>query len=151
MAPPVFCPGSGCCEKSVISFFLGPEPMSSVANTQPLNTLVDHTISARLAKKKTRHVRERVIEGALFLAASVSVAITVGIVVILVSESYQFFQHVSLADFLTDKQWTPLFDDAHYGIMVLLSCTLVSSLVALAGAIPLCTRLSIYLSEVTPT
>jgi phosphate transport system permease protein len=30
-------------------------------------------------------------------------------------------------DFLTDTQWTPLFDDAHYGIMVLLSGTLVSS------------------------
>ena len=124
--------------------------MSSVANTQPLNTLVDQTISARLAKKKTRHIRERVIEGVLFLAASVSVAITVGIVVILVTESYQFFQHISLVDFLTDNQWTPLFDDAHYGIMVLLSGTLVSSLVALAVAIPLGTMIAIYLSEFAP-
>jgi len=128
--------------------------MSSVANTlplnTPLNTLVDQTISARLAKKKTRHVRERVIEGVLFLCASFSVAITVGIVVILVSESYQFFQHVSLVDFLTDNQWTPLFDDAHYGIMVLLSGTVVSSLVALAVAIPLGTMIAIYLSEFAP-
>jgi phosphate transport system permease protein len=145
-----FGPGSGCCEKSVLYFFLGPEPMSSVANTQPLNTLVDHTISARLAKKKTRHIRERVIEGVLFLAASVSVAITVGIVVILVTESYQFFQHISLVDFLTDNQWTPLFDDAHYGIMVLLSGTVVSSFVALAVAIPLGTMIAIYLSEFAP-
>jgi phosphate transport system permease protein len=124
--------------------------MSSVANTQPLNTLVDQTISARLAKKKTRHIRERVIEGVLFLAASVSVAITVGIVVILVTESYQFFQHISLVDFLTDNQWTPLFDDAHYGIMVLLSGTVVSSFVALAVAIPLGTMIAIYLSEFAP-
>ena len=124
--------------------------MSSVANTRILNPLADHTVSARLAKKKTRHVRERLIEGVLFLSASVSVAVTVGIVVILLSESYQFFQHISLVDFLTDNQWTPLFDDAHYGIMVLLSGTMVSSFVALAVAIPLGTMIAIYLSEFAP-
>jgi phosphate transport system permease protein len=124
--------------------------MSSVAPTHTLNPLADHTVSARLAKKTTRHVRERVIEGVLFLCASFSVAITVGIVVILVSESYQFFQHVSLFEFLTDNQWTPLFDDAHYGIMVLLSGTVISSLVALAVAIPLGTMIAIYLSEFAP-
>ncbi len=112
--------------------------------------MADHTVSARLAKKKTRHIRERLIEGVLFLSASVSVAITIGIVVILVSESYQFFQHISLVDFLTDNQWTPLFDDAHYGIMVLLSGTVVSSFVALAVAIPLGTMIAIYLSEFAP-
>ncbi len=124
--------------------------MSAVAHTQRLNPLADHTVSARLAKKKTRHVRERLIEGVLFLSASVSVAITVGIVVILVSESYQLFQHISLVDFLTDDQWTPLFDDAHYGIKVLLSGTIVSSFVALAVAIPLGTMIAIYLSEFAP-
>ncbi len=124
--------------------------MSSVANIQTLNPLADHTVSARLAKKKTRHVRERIIEGMLFLAASVSVVVTVGIVLILLTESYQFFQHVSLKDFLTDNQWTPLFDDAHYGIMVLLSGTVVSSFVALAVAIPLGTTIAIYLSEFAP-
>ena len=143
-----FCPGCGYREKSVLYF--GPETMSSVANIQTLNPLAEHTVSARLAKKKTRHVRERLIEGVLFLSASVSVAITVGIVVILVSESYQFFQHISLVDFLTDNQWTPLFDDAHYGIVVLLSGTLVSSFVALAVAIPLGTMIAIYLSEFSP-
>jgi len=124
--------------------------MSSVAPTNTLNPLADHTVSARLAKKTTRHFRERVIEGVLFLCASFSVAITVGIVVILVSESYQLFQHISLFEFLTDNQWTPLFDDAHYGIMVLLSGTVISSLVALAVAIPLGTMIAIYLSEFAP-
>jgi phosphate transport system permease protein len=124
--------------------------MSSVATTHNLNTLADHTVSARLARRKSRHIRERVIEALLFLAASVSVAVTVGIVVILLTESYQFFQQVSLKDFLTDNQWTPLFDDAHYGIMVLLSGTLVSSFVALAVAIPLGTVIAIYLSEFAP-
>jgi phosphate transport system permease protein len=124
--------------------------MSSVAPTHGLNTLADNIVSARLAKRKSRHIRERFIEVLLFLAASVSVAVTVGIVVILVTESYQFFQHVPLWDFLTDTQWTPLFDDAHYGIMVLLSGTLVSSFVALSVAIPLGTIIAIYLSEFAP-
>ena len=61
-----------------------------------------------------------------------------------------FFQAVPLARFLTDTQWTPLFDDAHFGIMVLLSGTLTSSLVALAIAIPLGTVIAIYLSEFAP-
>jgi phosphate transport system permease protein len=124
--------------------------MSVAASTHTLTALTEHTVSARLAKKKTRHIRERVIEGLLFLCASVSIAITLGIVVILVSESWQFFQHVSLFDFLTDSQWTPLFDDAHYGIMVLLSGTVMSSFVALAVAIPLGTMIAIYLSEFAP-
>jgi len=86
----------------------------------------------------------------LFLAALVSVFTTVGIVTILVKESVVFFEQVSIVDFLTDTQWTPLFDDAHFGIMVLLSGTLTSSLVALAIAIPLGTVIAIYLSEFAP-
>jgi len=95
-------------------------------------------------------VRERLIELALFFAALVSVFTTVGIVYILVKESVVFFQAVPLGDFLTDRQWTPLFDDAHFGIMVLLSGTMTSSAVALAIAIPLGTVIAIYLSEFAP-
>jgi len=72
---------------------------------------------------------------------------TLGIVYVLVSESFHFFQNVSIVDFLTDTQWTPLFDDAHFGIMVLVSGTVVSSFVALAVAIPMGTVIAIYLSE----
>jgi phosphate transport system permease protein len=103
--------------------------------------------SARLKHRRARILRERLIEFILFLAALVSVFTTVGIVYILVKESVVFFQHVPIAKFLTDTQWTPLFDDAHFGIMVLLSGTLTSSLVALGIAIPLGTIIAIYLSE----
>lgn len=95
-------------------------------------------------------MKERVIEAILFLSALFSVFVTLGIVWVLLSESVVFFQHVSVWDFLTDTQWTPLFDDDHYGIMVLLSGTLVSSAVALAVAIPLGTTIAIYLSEFAP-
>ncbi len=94
-----------------------------------------------------RNVSERLIEALLLGAAAVSVLTTVGIVYVLVSESIHFFQQVSIVDFLTDTQWTPLFDDAHFGIMVLVSGTVVSSVVALAVAVPMGTIIAIYLSE----
>lgn len=106
--------------------------------------------STRLNQRRARIVRERLIEGALFLAALVSVFTTLGIVYVLVKESVVFFAQVSLWDFLTDTQWTPLFDDKHFGIMVLLSGTLTSSMVALAIAIPVGTVIAIYLSEFAP-
>lgn len=105
------------------------------------------TVSDRLAKNALRNVSERLIEAVLFAAAAVSVLTTIGIVYVLVSESIHFFQNVSIVDFLTDTQWTPLFDDAHLGIMVLISGTLVSSAVALLVAIPMGTIIAIYLSE----
>jgi phosphate transport system permease protein len=110
-------------------------------------TIADRTVSPRLARRASRHVKERIIEAILFACAAFSVFVTVGIVYILVKESIVFFGHVSIIDFLTDTQWTPLFDDAHFGIMVLLSGTAVSSLVALGVAIPVGTLVAIYLSE----
>jgi phosphate transport system permease protein len=106
--------------------------------------------SSRLAQRRARVIKERAIELMLFFAALVSVFTTVGIVYILVKESIVFFQQVSMVDFLTDTQWTPLFDDQHFGIMVLLSGTLTSSAVALSIAIPLGTVIAIYLSEFAP-
>ena len=106
--------------------------------------------AARLVRRRGRVLQERLIEGVLFLAALISVLTTVGILYVLIKESVVFFNHVSIIDFLTDTQWTPLFDDAHFGIMVLLSGTLTSSFVALAIAIPLGTTIAVYLSEFAP-
>jgi len=94
-----------------------------------------------------RNWKERLIEAVLLAAAAVSVLTTLGIVYVLLSESVRFFETISIIDFLTDTQWTPLFDDAHFGIMVLVSGTLVSSFVALVVAIPVGTVIAIYLSE----
>lgn len=112
--------------------------------------VLDHAMSpagSRLGHRATRHVKEKIIELVLFFAALVSVFTTLGIVYILISESVVFFKQVPMLQFLTDTQWTPLFDDAHFGIMVLMSGTLVSSTVALLVAIPLGTIIAIYLSE----
>jgi phosphate transport system permease protein len=105
---------------------------------------------SRLAHRRARVIREKLIETVLLLAALVSVFTTAGIVYILVRESVVFFEQVPLHLFLTDTQWTPLFDNPRFGIMVLLSGTLTSSAVALAVAIPLGTVIAIYLSEFAP-
>lgn len=124
--------------------------MSAVASEQATSSLSHSLSKASLSRRRARILRERVIEGGLFLAALVSVFTTVAIVYILVKESVLFFREVPIGRFLTDTQWTPLFDDAHFGIMVLLSGTLTSSAVALAIAIPLGTIIAIYLSEFAP-
>ncbi len=111
------------------------------------NSSALYVVSDRLSRNALRNISERLIEGLLLCAAAVSVLTTLGIVYVLVSESFHFFQNVSIVDFLTDTQWTPLFDDAHFGIMVLVSGTVVSSFVALAVAIPMGTVIAIYLSE----
>jgi phosphate transport system permease protein len=123
--------------------------MKSTALTLDL-PMTEIVVSERLRKKASRHVKERIIEFLLLGAALVSVFTTLAIVYILVSESWVFFQQVPLKDFLFDTQWTPLFDDAHYGIIVLLSGTITSSAVALLVAIPLGTIIAIYLSEFAP-
>jgi len=105
------------------------------------------SLSAHATRSRLRHLRERLVESLLFLAALSSVAITIGIVGVLVVESAGFFKQVSLLDFLTDTQWTPLFDDAHYGILPLMAGTLVTTAIALVVAIPLGTITAIYLSE----
>ena len=101
----------------------------------------------RLSSRLLTQGREKVIELLLLLAALTSVAITVGIVGVLIYESIGFFQEVSLLNFLTDKQWTPLFSEPHYGILSLVSGTVVTTAVALAVAIPMGSLIAIYLSE----
>lgn len=110
----------------------------------------EEMMRAARSRRAARLFKERVIEAVLFLAAVSSVFITVGIVGVLVYESLDFFDHVRLVDFLTDTQWTPLFADAHYGILPLVCGTLVTTLVALSVAIPLGTVAAIYLSEYAP-
>src|SRR5918993_4636839 len=97
-----------------------------------------------------RKLRDRLIEGMLLAAGLVAVFTTLAIVAILVIESSAFFEHVSIVDFLTDTMWTPLFAEARYGILPLVAGTLVTTMVALAVAIPAGTIIAIYLSEFAP-
>ncbi|TXI19321.1 MAG: phosphate ABC transporter permease subunit PstC [Nitrosomonas sp.] len=106
--------------------------------------------AGKLGYSFRRNLHERFIEALLFFSAVFSAAIRLAIIVMLLKESIVFFQHVSIWEFLTDTQWTPLFDDAHYGILPLVAGTMVSSFIALLVALPLGTIIAIYLSEFAP-
>jgi phosphate transport system permease protein len=97
-----------------------------------------------------RKVRDRIIEALLLAAGLVAVFTTLAIVAILLIESSAFFNHVSIKEFLTDTMWTPLFADAHYGVLPLVAGTLTTTMVALVVAVPLGTTIAIYLSEFAP-
>jgi phosphate transport system permease protein len=92
-------------------------------------------------------ITERVMSLLLLACASLSVATTVGIVAVLVTESAGFFRDVSLLDFLGDTEWTPLFADKHFGIWPLVAGTLLTTAIAMAIAVPLGLLAAIYLSE----
>ncbi len=91
--------------------------------------------------------KERIIEGGLWLCAAVTIITTVGILWVLLSQSLVFFRDVSILEFLTDPEWTPLFADKHFGILPLLSGTILTTFVAIAVALPLGIMIAIYLSE----
>src|SRR5919112_2190877 len=118
-------------------------PLLELTQASRLGTLS----KAMVAQRTWKRLRERVIEKVLLLAALTSIAITAGIVGLLVYESFVFFHSVSIAEFFTDTQWTPLFADAHYGILPLVAGTLVTTAVALLVALPLGTVTAVYLSE----
>ncbi len=97
-----------------------------------------------------RKIKELVIEKSLLSSALVTIAVTVGIIFVLAIEAFRFFSEVSILDFFTDTQWTPLFTDKHYGISALLSGTILTSFIAIAVALPIGLSISIYLSEYAP-
>ena len=97
--------------------------------------------------KQFRRLKERLIEGALLLSALFSIFITAGIIAVLFFETFEFFKEVSIVEFLTDTQWTPLFAEKHFGILPLFAGTLLTTIIAVAVAIPIGLTSAIYLSE----
>lgn len=81
------------------------------------------------------------------LCAWFGVLITTAILLVLITESWIFFEQVSLKEFLLDTQWTPLFADKHFGIWPLLAGTFLTSLIAMLVALPLGLLAAVYLSE----
>lgn len=83
----------------------------------------------------------------LFFSALFSVFITFGIVAVLFFETFEFFKEVSIIDFLTDTQWTPLFTEKHFGVLPLFAGTFLTTAIAVAVALPIGLVSAIYLSE----
>ncbi len=91
--------------------------------------------------------REVALEGLLLGSGLLSVLTTAGILTVLATETWGFFQEVSLAEFLGDSQWTPLFADKHFGIWPLLAGTALTAGIAMAFALPVGLLAAVYLSE----
>jgi len=115
-----------------------------------MNAVPAARVASAFSSLRFRKGRDRVVEFILLLAGLVAVFTTIAIVCVLVYESSFFFRTVSIGEFLTDTMWTPLFADARYGILPLVSGTLTTTMVALLVAIPVGTTIAIYLSEFAP-
>lgn len=94
--------------------------------------------------------KEKIIELLLAGSAIITVLTTAGIIWVLMSEAISFFTDVSIWDFLTDTQWTPLFADKHFGIMPLVSGTMLTTLIAIVVALPIGLTVAVYLNEYAP-
>jgi phosphate transport system permease protein len=90
---------------------------------------------------------ERVAESLLALAAFLSVLTTIGIVLSLVDGTRLFLAEIPLRDFLLGTVWTPLFANGAYGVLPILSATLLITGIAMVVAIPLGLGAALYLSE----
>lgn len=102
-------------------------------------------------KGQSKRSTERVVEGLLVLSGLISVFTTAGILYVLAFETVQFFSEVSVLEFLTGREWTPLFADAQYGILPLFMGTMLTSGIALAVAVPFGLLAAIYMSEFAPS
>ena len=103
-----------------------------------------------LVETRWARLQERFIEWILFGCGAVSIVTTVSILGVLLFETVAFFREVPLTAFFFDTEWTPLFVDKHFGIWPLVSGTVLTSIVAMAVALPLGLLAAIYLSEFAP-
>lgn len=99
---------------------------------------------------KKSNWKEFIIEKILQFSALISIFTTLGILYVLISESIDFFKEVPLSEFLFDTQWTPLFSEKHFGILPLLSGTLLTSFIAILVAVPVGLSIAIFLNEYAP-
>jgi phosphate transport system permease protein len=93
------------------------------------------------------HRRERAIEALLFLAAALGVLTTLGIVFVLAFQTIEFFQLVSIVDFLTGTVWSASIEPFRWGILPLITGTLLVAAIALVVAIPLGLLAAVFLAE----
>jgi phosphate transport system permease protein len=98
-------------------------------------------------RAQRRRIGEDVVKGVLAVCALISVATTVGIVIALFVPAFEFFSEISVVDFLTGRDWAPLFEPARFGVLPLIGGTLLVTAIASAVAMPFGLGAAIYLSE----
>src|SRR5947207_1806777 len=101
----------------------------------------------RSGRSRVRTLYEGAIGTFFFSCAFLSVIVTVGIILVLTTESAHFFKYVTLSQFFLDTEWTPLFSEKHFGIWPLVCGTVLTSAIAISVALPAGLTIAIYLSE----
>ena len=96
---------------------------------------------------RRRPLGERVIETTLFLAAALGVVTTVGIIAVLAFETFEFFGEVRPLDFFTGTTWSASIKPQAWGVLALVSGTLLVAAIAMGIAVPLGLLGAIFLAE----
>ena len=115
-----------------------------------VDTLGPESGFGRAGAKTLRTFVERTVYTVLLLCAFISIFTTIGIVIVLFTESIKFFGEVPVREFLTETEWTPLMYEPHYGILPLLCGTALVAFGSAFVAIPLGLATAIFLSEYAP-
>jgi phosphate transport system permease protein len=102
------------------------------------------------SQRSRNRLHEWLIERALLLCATVSVFTTAGIIAVLAMETVGFLSEVSIVEFLTGTEWTPLFANRQFGVLPLVAGTVLVSTIAMVVALPMGLLSAIYLSEYAP-
>ena len=101
-------------------------------------------VSERIKRMK---LSDTIAKNIFMFCAMISIFTTIGIILSLAIDSAGFFAHVPIKEFLTGTEWTPLFADPHFGILPLISGTLIVTVGAACISIPVGLLSAIYLSE----
>lgn len=108
-----------------------------------------YTYIERLFNSSTK-IQEKLIIGFFALCSIITILISLGIISVLTINTFNFFKKVSIIEFLSSTEWTPLFYTKNYGILPLLLGSIVTSFIAVMVAIPIGLTIAIYLSEYAP-
>lgn len=116
---------------------------ADVSKTVPVKDLLIKRKSAR----KLPRLFEKFIPMLLFIITSISIFTTIGIIFTFLSETIEFFKQVPFFDFFTGTVLKPLSQNPEFGLLPLLTGTILSSMIAMMVAIPIGLMTAIFLSE----
>ncbi|HLA17563.1 MAG TPA: phosphate ABC transporter permease subunit PstC [Candidatus Limnocylindrales bacterium] len=90
---------------------------------------------------------ERVIETLLFLAAALGIVTTLGIIVVLIVQTVEFFTMVSPIDFFSGTVWSASIKPYAWGILPLVVGTLMVAVIAMVIAVPIGLLSAVLMAE----